>query len=170
MQPKRHSHHAGSGTDLEAGARLIPFLSTLPGHPTQAPTGWQPPPLGRQGQLDKAAGRALGRWHCPARAGSSPGPVPGTSSSPPPCHRVGRGCLSQPHPQAWPWEGQVLSWAASSLPLRSLLCCQARCHLAGAQGSGQRWHLPHPWVLAAQGCARRPLCGSRHARSSAAPR
>lgn len=79
-QPKSHTRHAGSDTDLEACARLIPLLSALPGRPTRAPTGCQPPPLGRQGQPGTATGRALGERHPPASAGSSPRPTPSTSS------------------------------------------------------------------------------------------
>jgi len=79
-QPESHTRHAGAETEtgLEACARLIPLLSTLPGHPTRAPTGCQPPPLGRRGLL--GTGRALGPWHLPASAGSSPAPVPGAAS------------------------------------------------------------------------------------------
>lgn len=79
MQPKHHSHHAGSETDLEAGARLIPFLSALPGTPHKLP---------RAGSHLHWADRAswtrqqVQHWGgCPARAGSSPGSEPGTSSS-----------------------------------------------------------------------------------------
>lgn len=163
LQPKRHSPQAGSETAPEAGARLIPSLSTLPGHPAQAPTGWQPPPLGTQGQLDKAQPEHWGGGI--ALPGLAPLLGLCLEHLPlPPRRGARRGCLSQPHPQARPWEGQALSWAASSLPLRRLLRCQARRHLAGAQGSGQRWHCPirGRWQ---RGRARRPLCGTGHLRA-----
>lgn len=171
-QPKSHTPHAGSGTetDLEACARLIPLLSALPGHPTRAPTGCQPPPPGRQGQPGMATGRAPGKQRPPASAGSSPGPVPG-ASSPLSMRRGGTGLpvpsLTHGH---GPEHGRAWPGLALPLPLRSLPGCQARHRLAGAQGSGQHWHSPRPWVLAAQGCARRSLCGSGDARPAAAPR
>lgn len=144
----------------ETCARLIPLLSALPGHPTRAPTGCQPPPLGRQGQPGPATGRAPGRQH----------PLPGPAS--PRAHarhivstqRAGKG-LPVPGLAHWPADPGL------ALPLpRSLPGCQAARGLAGTQGSGQRWHSPRPWALAAPGCAPRSLCGSGDARLAAEPR
>lgn len=116
----------------ETCARLIPLLSALPGHPTRAPTGCQPPPLGRQGQPGPATGRAPGRQHPLPGPASPPGPHPAHrlhaerwegAACPQPCPLAGRaraGTAAPPQPARLPaaWPAHRAPGSAGTRPVR----------------------------------------------------